>query len=250
MAKMENMVSYDDKVELNNVILIVGLPGVGNVGKIAADFIAYKLEAERYATFLSSDLPPQVFIDENDFFYPATNDLWYVKNVNGHDLLMVLGEFQASSPQGQFELCKFIFEKVIKLDPKLVITLGGYGLGQVVANPRVLGVVNDNKLKSRLEKVGVTFVPSEPQGGIVGAAAMFIALANEYDIEATCLMGETSGFLMDHKSGKCVVECLCKLLGIEIDISEMEKDVKQIDLINTEVQAMGVTKPEDLSYFR
>jgi len=250
MAKMENMITYDSRPELNNVILIVGLPGVGNVGKIAADFIGYKMEAKRFATFLSSDLPPQVFIDDKNMFYPATNDIWYIKDVKGHDILLLLGEFQASTPQGQFELCKYIFEKIIRYDPKLVITLGGYGLGQVVESPRVLGVTNDEKLQNKLRKAGVTFSPGEPQGGIVGAAAMFIAFANEYDIDAACLMGETSGFLVDHKSGERVVECLCKFLGMKIDTSEMQTDINQIDMINTEVQAMAETSPEDLSYFR
>lgn len=247
---MESMITYDCRPEFHDLIFIEGLPGVGNVGKIAADFVSYKLDAKRLATILCSDLPPQVFVDNDSYFYSASEELWYVKDVNGHDIIFLEGEFQATTPQGQFELSKYIFEKIIRYDPKLIITLGGYGLGTVVKEPRVLAVANDQKLKSKIEKKGATFLPNEPQGGIVGAAAMFLALADEYDIDAVCLMGETSGFLVDHKSAKCVVDVLCRILGIEIDTSEMEGDIQQVEQINDEVQALAETSPEDLSYFR
>ncbi len=250
MERMENTITYDCRPDFHNVIIIEGLPGVGNVGKIAADFISYKLETKRFATILSSDLPPQVFVDNESIAYPASEELWYAKDVNGHDIIFLEGEFQASTPQGQFELNKFIFEKIVKYDPELIITLGGYGLGQVVTEPQVLGVVNDSKLKTRLEKAGVTFKANEPQGGIIGAAAMFLVMADEYDIDAACIMGETSGFIIDHKSAKCVVDVLCKILGIELDTSEMQADIQQVEQINDEVQALAEASPEDLSYFR
>ncbi len=250
MERMGNIITYDCRPEFHNVIFIEGLPGVGNVGKIAADFVSYKLDSKRLATILSSDLPPQVFVDENSCIYNANNELWYVKDVNGHDIIFLEGEFQGSTPQGQFELCRFIFDKIIGYDPKLIITLGGYGLGEIVKEPRVLGVVNNSKLKTKFEDAGVTFKPSEPQGGIVGAAAVFLALADEYGIDGACLMGETSGFIVDHKSASKVVDAICKLLGIELDTSEMNEEIQQVEQINQEVQSMVETTPEDLSYFR
>jgi hypothetical protein len=142
-----------------------------------------------------------------------------------------------------------VFERIVPYDPQVVLTLGGFGLGEIVTDPHVLGAVNDPKLKSRLEKIGVEFRPGEPQGGIIGAAAMFVVFANEYEIDAACLMGETSGFLVDHKSAKKVVDILCKFLGIEIDTSEMQESIEQIDHINDEVQAMADSKPDDLPYY-
>ena len=247
---MGNLITYDCRPDFQNLIFIEGLPGVGNVGKIAADFISYKLECKRLATIISSDLPPQVFVDENCCIYCANHELWYAKDVNGHDIIFLEGEFQGSTPQGQYELSKFVFDKIIRYDPKMIITLGGYGLGEIVEHPRVIGAVNDSAMRTKLEKIGVTFNPGEPQGGIVGAAAMFMALADEYGIDGACLMGETSGFLVDHKSASKVVNVLCKLLGIELDTSEMQEDIKQVEQINQEVQALAETKPEDLSYFR
>jgi len=247
---MENVITYDERPKLNRPILIEGLPGVGNVGKIAADFISYKLNAKRMATIISSDLPPQVFIDDVSCIFPANNELWYVKDVNGHDLVFLQGEFQSSTAEGQFRLSKFVFDKILPYDPSMIITLGGYGLGSVVSDPRVLGAVTDPKMKSKMEKFGVTFLPHEPQGGIVGAAAMLIMLADEYGIDGMCLMGETSGYIVDSKSAKCVVNVLCKMLGIELDTSEMQEDIDHVDEINDQVQALTQENLGDLSYIR
>ena len=56
---MESVISYYEEPVLNKPVLIEGLPGVGNVGKIAADFLAEKLEAKHFATVLSKHFPPQ-----------------------------------------------------------------------------------------------------------------------------------------------------------------------------------------------
>lgn len=247
---MENVITYECRPELHDPIFIEGLPGVGNVGKIAADFISYKLDAKRMATILSSELPPQVFVDEENCIVPACNELWYAKDVNGHDIIFLHGEFQSATQEGQFKLTKYVFDKILPYDPSMIVTLGGYGLGTVVNEPRVLGAVTHPKMKTKLEKHGVIFNPNEPQGGIVGAAAMFVAFANEYGIESFCLMGETSGYIADAKAARAVVNTLCGILGIEIDTSEMQEDIDHIDEINNQVKELAESNPGDLSYIR
>ena len=46
------------KPKLSNSILIGGLPGIGNVGKIAADYIIEKLKMQKLADIFSQYLPP------------------------------------------------------------------------------------------------------------------------------------------------------------------------------------------------
>ena len=52
------------KPKLSNPVLIGGLPGIGNVGKIAADYLIDKFKMEKLADMFSQYFPPQVFIDE------------------------------------------------------------------------------------------------------------------------------------------------------------------------------------------
>ena len=72
---MESIVIYDSKPELEKPIVIEGLPGIGNVGKIAADYLASALNAKRFASIYSPDFPPQVLINEENVADFARNEL-------------------------------------------------------------------------------------------------------------------------------------------------------------------------------
>lgn len=50
-------VVYKEKPELKNPILIEGLPGVGNVGKLAAEHLIDEIGAKKFADIYSTDFP-------------------------------------------------------------------------------------------------------------------------------------------------------------------------------------------------
>ena len=50
--------------KLDKPVLIEGLPGVGNVGKLAAEYLISKLEAKKMSSIYSKHFPPQVLIGE------------------------------------------------------------------------------------------------------------------------------------------------------------------------------------------
>ena len=243
---MSDIVTWHSRPQLDRIVFITGLPGVGNVGKIAADFLATKLEAETFLTLMSDELPPQVVVGEGCEAVPAEHELCWCR-VGDRDVVFLLGEYQGATPQGQYLLSKRIFDIIVRYDPELVITLGGYGTGEVVTDPRVLGVVSDQSLKEGLEKYGIGFYEGEPAGGIVGAAAMFIALAQAYGIDAVSIIGETSGAILDHKSARCVVRAVLGILGTEMDLSDFDESVQMIDQLNDEVQSLAASR-NDLSY--
>jgi len=64
-----------DRPALKNPILVEGLPGVGNVGKLAADYLKEKLQAKPLATFYSKFFPPQVYVSEEGLIRLVSNDL-------------------------------------------------------------------------------------------------------------------------------------------------------------------------------
>ena len=53
-----------EKISLNDAILLEGLPGVGNVGKLAAMHLIEELNAKKCIEIYSSHFPPQVLIDD------------------------------------------------------------------------------------------------------------------------------------------------------------------------------------------
>ena len=55
------------KPQLKNPILVEGLPGIGNVGKVAVDFMVDELKAKKIAEFSSYTFPHSVFIIDSSF---------------------------------------------------------------------------------------------------------------------------------------------------------------------------------------
>lgn len=245
---MESVIRYTDEPELNKPVLIEGLPGVGNVGKVVADFMADQLGAKHFATVISKHFPPQILIDPSGIAIPATNELYYLKDVGeSHlDIIFLLGDFQAVTPDGQFAVCNELMDKVfLKHDVSTVFTLGGYGTGQIVETPRVLGAATDMETKNKLEPYGVSFVPGEPAAGIVGASGVLLGLAQFHGIEGACIMGETSGYFVDYKSACYVLDVMEKLFGVKFDRSDLELKCQQIEELAEKVRTYEASKNKD-----
>ena len=54
--------------KLQDPILIEGLPGIGNVGKIAVDFMVGELKAKRLYSFFSYRFPHSVFVNSKTWW--------------------------------------------------------------------------------------------------------------------------------------------------------------------------------------
>jgi uncharacterized protein (TIGR00162 family) len=250
---MESVINFYEEPELNRPILIEGLPGVGNVGKVAADYLADKIGATHFATVLSKHFPPHVLVNADSVGILACNELFYAKDVGeSHlDVIFLLGDFQAATAEGQFLVCNDLMNEVfLKYDVATIFTLGGYGTGKMVDDPAVYGAASDIATRDKLAPYGVTFSPNEPAGGIMGASAVLLGLAQFHGIESACIMGETSGYIVDYKSGSKVLDVLERILGTNIDRTEFNDKCQQVDLIAGKVKEMEAARDKsNLGYF-
>ena len=249
----EIIIKYYEKPELKNPILIEGLPGVGNVGKLAAEHLVSALDAKKFASIFSKHLPPQVLIEDTGVVRLVSNDLYYHKSKSkkNHDLIILVGDYQGTSQEGQYELAYEVLDILQGYGGKLSYTLGGWSVGKIVTGPRVLGATTSLELVEKLKAADVEFSKDEPAGGIVGAAGLLLGLSQLRDIEAACLMGETSGYFSDPRSAQSVLEVLGKLLKIKIDFTDLEQHTKEIDDLTSKLNEMKPaveTSGEDLRY--
>lgn len=245
-------IEYLEKPKLRDPIFIEGLPGVGNVGKLAAEHLLDELEAKKFAEIYSKHFPPQVVVDDGGIIRLVGNQLYYVKRDGGAgDFIILVGDFQGLTPEGQYELSDFVMNVILEMKVKRVFTLGGYGVGRMIAKPRVIGAATHESLVSEMKKLGVVFPKGEPGAGIVGASGLLLGIGKLHGLECICLMGETSGYFVDPKSAQSVLEILQKVLNIELDFSSLEERAKHIDQIASKLREVEeeVEKKEDLGYF-
>ncbi|OPY33207.1 MAG: PAC2 family protein [Methanomassiliicoccales archaeon PtaU1.Bin124] len=238
--------------ELNAPILVEGLPGVGNVGKLAAEHLVEQLKATKFADIYSKFFPPQVLVDDNGIIRLVCNELYYVKrNGEAPDLVVLIGDYQGLTPEGQYELSYHMLQVSKRLGVKRIYTLGGYGIGRMVENPRVLGAATDATLVNEMKEKGVVFSKGEPGSGIVGASGLLLGLGKSQGFEAVCLMGETSGYFVDPKGAEGVLKVLSNILKVEVDYSALRDKAEQIDALASkikEIEAPQEPRKEDLGY--
>jgi len=246
------IVVYKEKPKLNSPIFVEGLPGVGNVGKLAAEHLVDQLKAVKFAEMYSKFFPPQVLVTDSGTIRLVSNTLYYVHRPEAqNDIVIMTGDYQGLTPEGQYELSDKTLQIIKELGVMKMFTLGGYGLGKMIEKPRVLGATTDIDMVDEMKKYGVTFSKGEPGSGIVGASGLLLGLGNLYGMRSVCLMGETSGYFVDPKGAQAVLEVLSKILNFTIDFAALEEKAQQIDMITSrlrETEAPPEPKREDLGY--
>ncbi|MEA3293388.1 MAG: proteasome assembly chaperone family protein [Euryarchaeota archaeon] len=227
----ETIIKVIKKVKLENPILIEGLPGVGHVGKLVAEHIVEELNAEKIVEIYSPHFPPQVLINDDFIAELVKNEVYAYKSDNKIDILIVVGDHQSVTNEGHYEISGIILDIAQEYDVKRIYTLGGYGTGQLVENGTVLGAVNNIDMIEEMKKYGIEFRDNEPAGGIVGVSGLILGMSKFRDIDAACLMGITSGYLVDPKSAQAVLDVLCEILNLEIDTQALEDRAKEMEKI-------------------
>jgi uncharacterized protein (TIGR00162 family) len=248
----EFILNINEKPKLTNPVLIEGLPGIGQVGKIAAEYLVENLKAEKFASLYSYDFPPQVLVQKNGKIDVMKNEFYYHKGKR--DMIFLIGNTQAATNECQYKLSEKILNVSQELGCNMIYTLGGFGIGRTVDKPKVYGAVTSDSMIEELEKLGVILERSGV-GHIIGASGLLLGLGMLKNIDGMCLMGETSGFYIDPNSSKAVLTVLGKHLGIEIDLKSMEEKAKEVEKMTEEaaeiekkiLEEMGATlSPESM----
>jgi len=246
--------------KLMNPILVEGLPGIGFVGKLAAEHIVDELKAKKVATLYSNHFPHQVLINKDGTIKMLANEVYVYRDPGKkNDLILLVGDVQPTSSVAQYEVMNIILNFFADTGGKRIITLGGYGVGKLVEKPRVFGAVTSKKDIEAYRKHGVSF--GEVEGSIIGAAGMLLGLGRLKGMNGICLMGETHGNYIDHKSAQRVIDVLSSIAGIKINTEKLGKKAKESEGVIRKLEeelAKGEVGPpmempkkkEELSYIR
>jgi uncharacterized protein (TIGR00162 family) len=242
-----------NKPKLTNPIFIEGLPGIGNVGKLAVEHLIDTLKAKKFAEIISKDFPPQVFINQDGTVKLVNNEFYYRKATKKgeSDLVLLTGDYQGLSSQGQYELVETILDVIQDLGVMKMYTLGGYGLGQEIKDPKVLFATTHKSLVKTLKQYGAIFRKNEPGGGIIGASGLLLGLGKLRGLKGACFMGETPGYLVDPSSAKAVLKIIMKITKIKVDLSRLEEKAKEIEYIAqqlSEMEGMNKDRSDELRY--
>ena len=231
---------------LDDPVLIEGLPGVGHVGKLAAEHLLEEFDGELVRRVYTTEFPPQVSVD-GDGVAELTCAEFHAVETDGDDLLVLTGDHQAGSNAGHYTLTTTFLDIAEEFGATRAFALGGVPTGELVEEYTVLGAVSDGDLVEGLETVGVEFRPDEPAGGIVGVSGLVLGLGGRRGFDAACLMGETSGYLVDPKSARAVLEVLAARLEFDVGYESLEDRAEEMEEVVGKIREMqdGPAVPDD-----
>jgi proteasome assembly chaperone (PAC2) family protein len=79
-------------------------------------------------------------------------------------------------------------------------------------------------------------------------SGLLLGLGGRRGFDAACLMGETSGYLVDPKSARAVLEVLETVLGFDLDYGDLEDRAEEMEEVVGKIQEMqsqGTQMPTD-----
>ncbi len=265
---MDTEINIIEEPELESPVLVEGLPGIGNVGRIAAEYMIKHLDAKKFAELYSPHFMPVVLLHEDEVEL-LKFEFYYLKNDGGSDIVFLIGDSQAGKEgsQGHFDVSEKVLDFAERIGIERIITLGGYSTGDLKEemddNPEVLGAVTHKELADEFGEHGINFEDTDSNiGMIVGGTGLLLGMAKKRGMDGLCLMGETAGFpiLTDPKSAESVVKVLSNVLDIEVSLDDIEGKVEEMEeflkkLENVQKKAMqemeegeGGSEKEKLRY--
>jgi hypothetical protein len=238
---------YLHKPRLNRPVVIAGLPGIANVGKLAVEFLIHQLRARKFLE-LHSEYLPEWAIPEAGKIRTLSVDFFHARpDGMKRDLILLTGDAQAATPHGQYILTGEILNVAEAHGADTVFTMAAYVLSphEVRMKP-VVGVVSNPKLVKLLTAKGVSLLNT---GVIVGMNGMLPAFAALRQMRGFCLLGVTRGGLIDPKASGAVLQALSSITGFSVDTSELTKHAEEL---KSRLPRLPPKKPfeEEVSYIR
>ncbi len=239
------------KPKLENPVMFVGWPGIGNIGIIAVSALKDQLKAETLGEIESWDFfyPRKVYIQDGlleRLEFPSNQ--FYYKRLGQKDLLFFIGEEQPAvggrmyaSGEKAYRMANFVIDVAIQFGCKRVYTSGAcVSLSHHQLKPRVIAVVSSKPLIQEIKEYSNTILMSEMgergegEGTITGLNGLLLAVAKKRGLESLCLMGEIPDWLSGAsfpypKASRSVLEVFSDILKVEIDFGFLDKIERQVE---------------------
>jgi uncharacterized protein (TIGR00162 family) len=198
--------------KLEHPVFVEGLPGLGNVGKIAARLLIEYTKAKRFAELYSPSFPDYVIVDRNGICRPPRYE-FYASSTNKNQFIILTGDTQPALEDvtAHYQLCDQILDFAEEYGCKFIVTMGG------VTTPRPKGEVyvaatSEKLAAENIDKGAILY----GRRRIMDATGLLLGLAKERGLEGLCLLGATTGFRADRGAALSVFKFLMKTLGIEV----------------------------------
>ncbi len=183
-------------------LLLVAMPGVGDVGKLAVDAVNSELDAEPIARIIHPTLPPLAKLDDEGLLTPPHILLSRIM-VDDQEVFTLTGDAQPMTPEGQHEMATTVL-KMFEGGEVLVLA----GMAAQPERNEVFTICSAASHRIELEKQGVDVRRNEPEAGVIGMAALITALGPVLGVRTSCTIATTVGSSVDPVAAQRLLESI------------------------------------------
>jgi hypothetical protein len=224
-----------------NPVVVCGLPGSGYVGKLAAEHLISVFHAKRFKEYHSPTFPPQANVGDDGVVHQVRGEFYCAETGQGNDLLIFTADAQPMTSRGEYELSDIVLQDGKRLGATLVISLAAYITGNFSEEQRVFGASSSTEMCGRLTENGVRVMK---EGTITGMNGLVIGMAGLNGMDAMCLLGETSGYMVDPAASQRVLEALGRILKMKIDLATLTERAVEAKELMGQIQKMAAAGQE------
>ena len=215
--------------------LLVAMPGVGDVGKLAVDAVNSELDAEPVARIIHPSLPPLAKLDENGLLAPP-HILLSKLEIDGKEIFTLTGDAQPMTPEGQHEMAATVLE-LFEGGEVLVLA----GMSAPADRKDIFTITSSSSYRIELESNGVDVRRDEPKAGVIGMAALITALGPVKNVNTSCTIATTVGNSADPVAAQLLLETIRKWWAIPLPIP-----IDATDRLAAKLKEMHPGKADDL----
>ncbi|HLC47660.1 MAG TPA: PAC2 family protein, partial [Candidatus Norongarragalinales archaeon] len=141
LTMTESTIRVKREVKPKDPLMIVGLPGIGFVSKLAADHLIKVSKAQHFATLYSPNFPNQVIALKSGNLKLFSMRFFY-KRFKGRDVIILKGDVQPLTVEGQYEVSAKILNYFKSMGGSEVVAMAGYAVNKKTEKPAIYATSN------------------------------------------------------------------------------------------------------------
>src|SRR5271155_498169 len=214
MIEIKLFKNYD----VDGYTLIDAFPGIGLVGPMAGSYMIEKLKMEQIGYIDSDTFPPIAAIHGGVPMFPAR--LYMDK---GYKIIVAMSEFVIPSTS-VYLLARELLAFVRKFNISRVISISGMP-AQKPSDTIFVTSPDPNVIKNAT-KQGLKPIEA---GVVAGVGAVLMTNAYQYNVTSMNILIEVNPQVMDPKYAELAITGLNKILGINIDLKDLDAEAKEVE---------------------
>ncbi len=223
---MASRIRVVGRPKMRHPLLLVGLPGIGLVSKLAADHLVKITGAKKFASLYSKHFPNQVIAMKSGRMR-LFSLRFYHKRIGERDVVVLKGDLQPLTIEGQYEVASDALDFFKSLGGKEVIAMAGYAVNRKTEKPVVYCTATDKKLFKKFLDIGAK--KTEGTVPIVGLAGLLPGMAELTGMSGACLLAETPGNMIDAKGAAELLGFIGRFVGQKLDTRNLEERARKAE---------------------